>query len=527
MSEDAVFSRAAVAAPHSLAARAGRDILAEGGNAIEAMVAMAAAIAVVYPHANALGGDGFWLIREPKGFTRAIEACGFAGSEATIARYQQLGGIPERGANAALTVPGAVGGWTLALELAAALGGRLPLPALLQRATALAREGAPVPPCEARSEVKQRAALIAAPGFVATFWPQGEPPKAFDLRRQPRLADTFDQLAHAGLDDFYRGDVAREMAADLGRIGSPVTRADLADFRARWREPLALRLKDATLYNTPIPTQGIASLILIGLYERLGVARPEGFAHAHALIEAAKRAAAVRERVCFDPDLSTENFGRLLSPAFLEAEASRIDKKRAAPWPLPAEEGDTVWMGAIDSRGLAVSYIQSVYWEYGSGCVLERTGVLMQNRGIAFSLDPRSPRALAPGRRPFHTLNPPLAVFDDGRVLSYGSMGGDGQPQFQAQVFTRIAAGERVADAVAAPRHLWGRLWGEPSASLKIEADYDDATAAALSRAGHDVERLAAADGDKFGHAGALLRSPRGEIAAAHDPRADGGALGL
>ena len=138
--------------------------------------------------------------------------------------------------------------------------------------------------------------------------------------------------------------------------------------------------------------------------------------------------------------------------------------RRAAPWPLPPEKGDTVWMGAIDGDGLAVSFIQSVYWEFGSGCVLARTGVTMQNRGLAFSLDPNARNPLTPGRRPFHTLNPPLAVFDDGRVLSYGSMGGDGQPQFQAQVFTRIAAG---ADARgrASPRRaiLFGRAWGAPS----------------------------------------------------------------
>ncbi len=200
---------------------------------------------------------------------------------------------------------------------------------------------------------------------------------------------------------------------------------------------------------------------------------------------------------------------------------------RAAPWPLPPEQGDTIWMGAIDKDGVAVSFIQSVYWEYGSGLVLPTTGVLMQNRGIAFSLDPANPRALKPGRRPFHTLNPPLAVFDDGRVMSYGSMGGDGQPQFQAQVFTRIAAGEPLARAVAAPRWLWGRTWGADSVTVKVEAAYDDAVAAGLARRGHEIERLAPERRDLFGHAGALRRSPRGEIEATHDPRADGGALGL
>ena len=527
MTEDAVFASAAVAAPHSLAAEAGRDVLVQGGNAIEAMVAMAATIAVVYPHMNSIGGDGFWLIREPKGKVRAIEACGFAGEGATIEAYEKLGdSIPNRGPKAALTVPGAVGGWAIALQLAEALGGRLPLKVLLEAAARHARDGAPVSASEARYKPKNVADLLAAPGFKATYYVDGEPPKAGAPRKQSRLGDTLAHLGEAGLEDFYRGDIGREIAADLARIGSPVTRADLAAYSARWREPLSLRLKNVTLYNTPAPTQGLASLILLGLYERLGVSSPEGFAHAHALIEAAKRAIAARDRVVTDFDLS-EDFGAMLSPAFLDSEAAKIDRKRAAPWPLPPEKGDTIWMGAIDGSGLAVSFIQSLYWEYGSGCVLPATGVTMQNRGIAFSLDRRSIRALKPGRRPFHTLNPPLAAFDDGRVVSYGSMGGDGQPQFQAQVFSRILAGAGAHEAVSAPRHLWGRLWGDASVSVKVEASYDEGVAEMLARAGHDVERRQPEERDMFGHAGALIRSPKGEIRAAHDPRADGGAEGI
>ena len=528
MTEDAIFASAAVAAPHSLAAEAGRDVLVQGGNAIEAMVAMAATIAVVYPHMNSIGGDGFWLIREPKGKVRAIEACGFAGEGATIEAYEKLGdSLPNRGPKAALTVPGAVGGWAIALQLAEALGGRLPLDVLFEAAARHARQGVPVSASEARYKAKNFSDLIAAPGFKETYYIDGEPPKPGALRKQTRLGDTLGHLAEAGLDDFYRGDIGREIAADLARIGSPVTRADLAGYRARWREPLSLRLNNATLYNTPAPTQGLASLILLGLYERLGVTSTEGFAHAHSLIESAKRALAIRDRVVTDFDLTYEDVGALLSPAFLDAEAARIDKKRAAPWPLPAEKGDTIWMGAIDGGGLAVSFIQSVYWEYGSGCVLPATGVTMQNRGISFSLDRKSIRALKPGRRPFHTLNPPLAVFHDGRVVSYGSMGGDGQPQFQAQVVSRILAGAGAHEAVAAPRHLWGRLWGDASASVKVEASYDEGVSEMLARAGHEVERRKPDEQDMFGHAGALIRSPKGEIRAAHDPRADGGAEGV
>ncbi len=529
MNDTAQYSRAAVAAPHALAAAAGRDILVQGGDAIEAMIAMAATIAVVYPHMNTIGGDGFWLIREPGGRVRAIEACGYAGERATIANYRahEFEAIPSRGAMAALTVPGTIGGWIAALDLSKAVGGRLPLKTLLESAERHARQGYAVSASEARFDPTRDAALIAAPGFAETFLIDGKPATAGATRRAPRLAETLAQLAHAGLADFYRGDVAREIAADLERAGAPVTRADLKRFQAAWREPLSLRLADATLYNTPAPTQGVASLMLLGLYARLDVRGLDGFAHAHALIEAAKRALTIRNEVCVDFAHATQDFAELLSAPRLDREAARIDKGRAAPWPLPPDKGDTVWMGAIDGEGRAVSFIQSGYWEFGSGCVLPRTGVTMQNRGLAFSLDPNARNPLTPGRRPFHTLNPPLAVFDDGRVLSYGSMGGDGQPQFQAQVFTHIADGRTLAEAVSAPRHLFGRSWGAGTASVKLEQGYDDAVASALAKAGHEIEWRGPAERDLFGHTGALLRDPKGGVAAAHDPRSDGGAEGF
>ena len=529
MSETAVYSRAAVAAPHRFAAEAGRDALAQGGDAIEAMVAMAATISVVYPHNVSIGGDGFWLIREPGGRVRAIEACGYAGAGASIAAYRalDLDAVPIRGAKAALTVPGALGGWTLALELSRARGGRLPPPLLLENAVRRARDGYPVSTSEARLDPRSDPDLVAAPGFAEAFLVDAKPAEAGAIRRAPRLADTLEQLGRAGLADFYRGDVGREIAADLERIGAPITRDDLMRYRAEWREPLSLRLKTATLYNTPAPTQGLASLMMIGLHERLAPGKPEGFAHAHALIEAAKRAMAIRDQACVDFAHVTHDFAALLSAANLDREAARIDMRRAAPWPLPPDKGGTVWMGAIDASGLAVSFIQSVFWDYGSGCVLPRTGVLMQNRGAAFSLDPQARNPLIPGRRPFHTLNSALAVFDDGRVLAYGSKGADGQPQFQAQVFTRIAAGAPLDEALAAPRHFFTRRWGEPAATVKIENGYDDSTAAALAAAGHAIERRGAAECDLFGHAGALMRATKGEIAAAHDPRSDGGAAGL
>ena len=529
MIESLFFDKAAVAAPHTAAAETGRAILAERGNAIEAMIGMAATIAVVYPHMNAIGGDGFWLIREPGGRVRYIEACGPAGARATPDRYRQLGhdAIPWRGSLAAVTIPGTVGGWALAHELARHDGARLPLAGLLHDAVKLARDGYPQSLSEARTVPLMFDALKAAPGYAETFLVDGKIPAAGTPRRAEKLAATLEHLGAAGLDDFYRGDIGRELAADMDRIEAGGTRADLEAFRAVLREPLALRLQGRTHFNAPPPTQGLASLLLLGVFDRLGATQPESFAHIHGLIEAAKRALAIRDRVCTDFERLKHAPADFLTPEALQREANAISMTRAATLPIVPAAGDTIWMGAIDGEGRAVSFIQSVYWEYGSGCVLPRTGVLLQNRGCSFSLDPESVNPLAAGRRPVHTLNPPLAAFDDGRVMSYGAMGGDGQPQFQAQIFTRMLFGEGVASALDKPRFLFGAAWGAASADVKLEPRFDDDLVNALRRVGHNIVIAPDPYSDAFGHAGALVRRKDGRIEAGHDPRSDGGAAGI
>jgi gamma-glutamyltranspeptidase/glutathione hydrolase len=185
-------------------------------------------------------------------------------------------------------------------------------------------------------------------------------------------------------------------------------------------------------------------------------------------------------------------------------------------------------MGAADASGLVVSYIQSIYWEFGSGCVLPRTGVLMQNRGASFSLDRKALNMLEPGRLPAHTLNPALAILNDGRVMAYGTMGGDGQPQTQAAVFTRhVMFGDDLATALERPRWLLGRTWGSSHTNLRLESRFDGELADRLLSAGHDVEVLPDAYSDIMGHAGAVIRHADGTLEAGHDPRADGGAAGI
>ncbi len=390
-----------------------------------------------------------------------------------------------------------------------------------------ARDGYTVTRSQARLTAEKLAELEGAPGFAAHFLVDGKPPEEGALLKQAALAATLDHLSHAGLDDFYRGDVGRELAADLERIGSPVTRADLEQYRGWVAAPLSVSVQAGTLYNAPPPTQGLASLIILGLFDRLRVQQAETFEHVHAIVEATKRAFRVRDKVVTDPDRAGD-LDRYLSAAFLDGEAAKIDMRKAAQWPAPYGEGDTIWMGAADASGLVVSYIQSLYWEFGSGCVLPSTGVLMQNRGASFSLRPGALNALAPGRRPFHTLNPALAALRDGRVIAYGTMGGDGQPQSQAAVFTRhVLFRQPLEAALDAPRWLLGRTWGSTHTNLRLESRFDGNLIDRLMSAGHDVAVLDEAYSDTMGHAGAVVLHADGTLEGGHDPRADGGAAGV
>lgn len=522
--------RGVVCAPHAEAVAAGRHILAEGGNALEAMVAMAAASAVACPRMSHIGGDGFWLIRQPSGRVRVIMGAGPSGARASATFYREHGHdtIPERGPLAALTVPGLVGGWALALEAAKERGGRLPLDILLGPAIRLARSGVAVTRGQAKLTAEKFDELKNMPGFAATFLSGGKPPAAGEALGQATLAATLDQLAHAGLDDFYRGDVGREIAADLERIGSPVTRADLEAFRAVLAEPLTAALRMGAIFNTPPPTQGLASLMILALFDRLGVTEAESFDHVHGLVEATKRAFGVRDAYVTDPARLSHAPERCLDSTFLDAELRRIDRSKAARWPARAGKGDSIWMGAADASGLLVSYIQSNHWEFGSGCVLPGTGILMPNRGVSFSLEAKALNALAPGRLPFHTLNPALAVLSDGRVLAYGATGDDGQPQSQAGVFTRyVQFGQPLGAAIESARWLLGRGSGSARTSLRLEARFGTALADRLASAGHEIETIPEEYSDMMGHAGVVVFHPNGTMEGAHDPRANGGAAGL
>jgi oxamate amidohydrolase len=514
-------------APHAMASQSALAILREGGNAVEAMIAAAATIAVAYPHMNSIGGDGFWLIARPGADPVGIEACGAAARRATIESYRARGlaTIPFRGPLAANTVAGTLSGWELAHRWSNdVLGGRLPCTRLLDDAIGYAREGVPVTRTQAECVAAKRAELESVPGFADTHLPGGKPPQTGERFVQPRLAATLEHLAREGLDDFYRGDLARSVSRDLQQLESPLSLADLEGHHARFRVPLALTHSLGTIYNLPPPTQGLVSLVILGLLDRRVTPSmdPLGASFVHTCVEATKLAFGVRDKHITDPDYMSVDPAEMLAPAALDEMAGRISMRAAAPWGGGLGPADTVWLGVVDRDGVAVSFIQSIYHEFGSGIVLRESGVNWNNRGCSFSLDPCARNPLTPGRRPFHTLNPALARLGDGRTLVYGNMGGDGQPQSQSAVFSRIATfGWNPQAAIDAPRWLLGRTWGQTSDTLKLEARFSNETVEALRRVGHDVERVKSYDAT-MGHAGAIVRHPNGVMEAGSDPRGDG-----
>ena len=283
------------------------------------------------------------------------------------------------------------------------------------------------------------------------------------------------------------------MAHDLAATGSPVAIDDFKRHRARLVTPLALEHSEGTVYNIPPPTQGVVSLVILGVLDRLAIGGLDhlGADYVHLAVEATKQAFGIRDRYVTDPAYMEVKGQELLAPRRVDELAARVHRERAGRPGLARGPGDTIWMGVVDAAGRAVSMIQSLYHGYGSGVVLEETGITWQNRGSSFSLDPAALNSLRPGRKPFHTLNPALARLKDGRVMVYGTMGGDAQPQAQAAVFTRIVTfGMDPQAAVAAPRWVYGRTWGQQSSTLKLESRFADDVFAELARRGHEIERL-------------------------------------
>jgi gamma-glutamyltranspeptidase len=521
--------RAAVAAPHELASVAGLEMLSRGGTAVDAMVAVNAALGVVYPHMTGVGGDAFWLVHDAAtGRQHVLNATGRAAAAATCELYAGASEIAPRGPRAALTVPGAVDGWAQAH----ARFGRLPFADCLRPAIDLARDGFPVADSPARYAAEHRDLLAATPATAAAYLgPGGAPPRRGDVLRLPRLADTLEAIATGGRAAFYEGEIAAAIAACLAREGGVLTAEDLAAHRSDWVEPARVRYRGREAVAPPPNSQGFAGLQILGMLDHVDVAALAGdpAAYVDVVVRATALAFEDRDRHLCDPDFDDVPLERLLDPVYLAERAAQLDGAGApaAALAAPRAAGDTTFSCAVDADGNAAAVIQSIYQEWGSGVVAGDTGVLLQNRGCFFSLDPAHPNCLAPGKRTAHTLTAAMLIGEHGPELVYGAMGGEGQPQTQAAIATRVVDhGRSVAAAIDAPRWLLGRTWGEEHRGLRLEARFGEPVATDLAARGHDNVSLVADYTDVMGHAQAIAVFPD-RLEAAADPRGDGAALGL
>jgi gamma-glutamyltranspeptidase/glutathione hydrolase len=530
-----------VAASHRLASEAGVAVLAKGGSAVDAAIAANAVLCVAYPHMCGLGGDGFWLIYDPK--TRrvdGIEAAGPAAAKATIEYYRARGcahTIPARGPLAALTVPGAVEGWRLAHER----HGRLDWADLFGAAIRLARDGVDCAASLAAWIAGGSAELALRPALARIFLPGGTPPEDGDRIVQKLLARSLERIARDGPRAFYEGDMAETICAALGPRGSPLAPDDFARFRAEWVAPIATGYRGHALYEMPPPTQGLAALSIANLLDGFDVAQlgAKSAAYFHHVAEAVKLAYADRDAWLTDPRFLDIPVSELIDRRYADARRALIDPKRARgddeiaagiPGPTRARQdaaGGTCYFCAIDRDGLAASVIQSLYYDFGSAEMGGDTGIVLQNRGSFFSLDPGHPNRLEPGKRTFHTLIPALLTKDGRPALLFGSMGGEAQPQTQAMVLTRIVDfGMDAQAAVAAPRFLLGATWGEARRTLMLESRAGRGVAAGLERLGHPV-MVAGPWEEAVGHAQAIRIRDDGSFEGGADPRGDGAAVGL
>lgn len=531
-----------VTTPHYLASQAAIDILKDGGNAVDAAIGAASTLAVVYPHMNSIGGDSFWLIYNAKNKElKALNASGRSSERATIKFYQDLGykKIPARGYLSANTVPGTISGWDEAYKYSQKImGNSLPWQRVMTSAISYAETGFPVTPSQEiwtttniGQDNKELRDLQRFESFRKTYLnANNQPYKAGEIFKQPELTKTLKLIATKGAKEFYQGEIAKNIVADVQANKGVLTVKDFAQHRANWVEAISVNYREYQAYNFPPNTQGMASLSILNILNNFDLKKiGEGTAdYYHVIVEATKLAFADRDKYLSDPEFVKIPLDSLLSKKHGTELASRINlTKSVKEAKLLEPQGDTVWIGVVDKDGNSVSLIQSIYHDFGSGIVAKNTGVLLQNRGSFFSLDPTHVNHLEPRKRSFHTLNPAM-LFKTGKpYLVYGTMGGEGQPQTQAALVTRIVDfGFSVQDAIEAPRWLQGRTWGAASNDLKIEGRVSKAVTEELVKRGHPVKMVDDYT-DTMGHAGAILIDPKTNVkSGGADPRGDGAAVG-
>ena len=461
---DVLGMTAAAVSDHPLATAAGSAVLARGGNAVDAAITMAAVLTVVRPHMCGIGGDAFLLIHDARSrVTHALNGSGAAGTRASADALRRRGmAMPPVYGAAAVTVPGAVRAWSDAL----ARFGTRPLRDVLAPAIRYARDGFPVTTRLMLDLEEEHDRLVADPDLRKVFLASGDVPHTGDVVRQRALASSLELIARDGADVLYEGVLAAAIVRHLGDDGL-LTERDLATHVSEWSDPISAPFGSSRVVTSPPNSQGIALLMQLGIADEAGIAGMVDDAESYVgtLVEGCRLALAARDQHVADPRHTTVPTEQLLDREFLRSQAGRIGARRASRRRGGgaggrAASGDTVFLGAVDREGNAVSMIQSLFHSFGTGTTVPNTGIVLHNRGSAFTLEPESPRLLAPGVRPYHTLAPAMVLAPDDSVrMVLGTPGGDAQTQTLTQVLlNRMLLGMTPQRAIDAPR--W-RLYGD------------------------------------------------------------------
>ncbi len=513
------------------ASAAGVEMLRRGGNAIDAALSAAAVLCVVEPMMTGIGGDAFALLwSAAEGRLVGLNGSGRAPAEASLAAYRARGheSVPSRGILSA-TVPGAVHAW----ETLSARYGSLPLGEVLEPAIRAAEDGFPVSELVAHYWfLVERSGVLQNAAARSSWTRDGRTPAAGSVFRAPQLGRTLRGIAEGGAAAFYEGEVAEAIVAASREADGFFRREDLAAHRSTWVEPLLTRYRDTTVAELPPNGQGLTALLALNLLEHFEPLppEPERALEWHRRIEVVKLAFAERDAWIADPEHAELPVGALLDRDFARRRAARIGE-RALPGARSGLDGDTVYLCAADAEGNLVSFIQSLFQAFGSGVGCGDTGIVLQNRGAGFRLDPAHPNALAGGKRPFHTIIPGFLLRDAAPGgagvlepwMAFGIMGGDVQAQAHlAFVSNLVDGGLNPQEALDRPRF---RYRGDRSVVIECpDAPVAEggSLAEALAARGHEVQRPAGFATDAFGGGQAIARLPDGVLAGASDRRKDG-----
>jgi gamma-glutamyltranspeptidase/glutathione hydrolase len=512
--------RAMCATSHPLASLRAIEVLKEGGNAVDASIAAAAILAVAEPQMTGIGGDCFAILMKPgQKKPIALNASGRAPKAATADWYAAKGiKRIETTTVHAVTVPGAIAGWTKLLDD----HGTMPLARLLEPAIALAERGVVVAPRVAADWALGLRKLTSA-GAKRNLLKDGKVPKAGEVMRFPALAKTLKRIASDGRDGFYKGEVAKDMVGELNALGGLHTLDDFAMQTASYVEPISLRYQGVDLYELPPSNHGITAMIMLKMLEKLGkpAANPQSVEHFHVLMEVARLAFAMRDTFVADPDMANVPVEHMLADATIEKLAKRIDRKKHKPelGPVPRPAGsDTVCFSVVDEKGMAVSFINSLYGDFGTGICTAKTGVTFHNRGEGFVLDPKHPNCIAPRKRPMHTLVPAMVLKDGKPLMAFGVMGAHFQPMGHVYVMNNMFQyGMGPQEALDAPR-----MFFEGDAILAEDNVPADVVAGMRAR-GHKMGRRTMPWG---GGQIVMFDRANGTLLGASDYRKDGMALG-